>query len=186
MDNGASSYLRFLEGDDNAFVEIIRDYKDGLILYLDSFTHNLYTAEELMEDTFVKIVVRKPSFRQTSSFKTWLYAIAGNIARNWLKKNRRKQTIPIEDVPGDLIAGEDLERQYLREERRIATRRAMGKIRSDYAQVLYLVYFEDFTNEQAAKIMKKSKRQIENLSYRAKQALKSELDKEGFTYEELS
>ena len=32
MDNGASNYLRFLDGDDNAFVTIIRDYKDGLIL----------------------------------------------------------------------------------------------------------------------------------------------------------
>jgi RNA polymerase sigma-70 factor (ECF subfamily) len=30
MDNGASSYRRFLEGDDNGIVEIIRDYKDGL------------------------------------------------------------------------------------------------------------------------------------------------------------
>lgn len=185
MDNGASNYLRYLDGDDNAFVAIIRDYKDGLILYLDSFTNNIYTAEDLMEDTFVKIVTKKPTFRRNSSFKTWLYAIAGNVARDWLRKNRRTVTIPIEDVPQDLMAEEDLERQYLREESRIATRRALRKIRSEYAQVLYLVYFEDFTNEQAAKVMKKSKRQVENLIYRAKQSLKSELDKEGFTYEEL-
>ena len=51
--------------------------------------------------------------------------------------------------------------------------------------ILYLVYFENFSNEQAAKVMKKSKRQVENLIYRAKQSLKTELDKEGFIYEEL-
>lgn len=185
MDNGASSYLRFLGGDDGAFVEIIRDYKDGLILYLDSFTHNIYIAEDLMEDTFVKIVIRKPAFRRGSSFKTWLYAIAGNVARDWLRKNRNKVTVPLEAVPGELVAEEDLEREYIREENRIALRQALRKIKSEYAQVLYLVYFEDFSNEQAAKVMKKSKRQVENLVCRAKQSLKSELDKEGFTYEEL-
>lgn len=186
MDNGANCYRRFLDGDDDALVSIIQDYKDGLILYLDSFTHNLYMAEELMEDTFVKIVTKKPAFSQNASFKTWLYTIAGNVARDWLRKNCRTVAVSMDDVPGDLIAEEDLERQYLQEERRIATRRALRQINADYAQVLYLVYFEDFTNEQAAKVMRKSKRQIENLLYRAKQSLKSELNKEGFTYEELS
>ena len=37
MDNGASSYRRFLDGDENGFVELVRDYKDGLILYINSF-----------------------------------------------------------------------------------------------------------------------------------------------------
>lgn len=185
MDNGASSYLRFLDGDDDAFVSIIRDYKDGLILYLDSFTHNIHIAEELMEDTFVKIVTKKPAFHRGSTFKTWLYAIAGNVARDWMRKNRRRIILSLDDIPGDLVSEDDLEREYIREERRISIRKALRKIKPDHAQVLYLVYFENFTNEQAAKVMRKSKRQIENLIYRAKRSLKSELDGEGFTYEEL-
>ena len=52
MDNGASSYRRFLDGDENGIVEIIRDYKDGLIFYLNGFTQNIYVAEELAEETF--------------------------------------------------------------------------------------------------------------------------------------
>ena len=185
MDNGASSYRRFLDGDDEGIVEIIRDYKDGLILYLNGYVSNIFVAEELMEDTFVKIVTRKPMFRRSSSFKTWLYAIAGNIARDWMRKNRRQIIVSIDDVSGDLIAEDDLEKQYLQVERKITIRRALRKINSDYAQVLYLVYFENFSNEQVAKVMKKSKRQVENLIYRAKQSLKTELDKEGFIYEEL-
>ena len=54
MDNGASSYRRFRnDGDESGLVEIIRDYKDGLILYLNSFVGNIQIAEELAEDTFV-------------------------------------------------------------------------------------------------------------------------------------
>ena len=51
MDNGASSYRRFLDGDDSGLAELVRDYKDGLILYLNGFVQNMHTAEELMEDT---------------------------------------------------------------------------------------------------------------------------------------
>ena len=54
MDNGASSYRRFLEGDDDGIVEIIRDYKDGLILFLNRYVNNIHIAEELAEDTFFK------------------------------------------------------------------------------------------------------------------------------------
>ena len=48
MDNGASSYRRFLDGDDKGLEEIVRDYKDGLILYLNSYVSNISVAEELM------------------------------------------------------------------------------------------------------------------------------------------
>ena len=61
----------------------------------------------------------------------------------------------------------------------------MKNLSYEYRQVLFLVYFEDFSNEQVATIMKKSKRQIENLIYRAKKSLKQWLEKEGFVYEKL-
>lgn len=51
MDNGASSYRRFRdEGDESGLAEIIRDYRDGLIFYLNGFVNNIQVAEELAED----------------------------------------------------------------------------------------------------------------------------------------
>ena len=61
----------------------------------------------------------------------------------------------------------------------------METLSSDYRQVLYLTFFEELSNTEAAKIMHKSNRQIENLLYRAKLALRSKLEKEGFKYERL-
>ena len=69
-DNGASSYRRFLNGDDEGLTEIVRDYKDGLMLYLNGFVNNISTAEELMEETFFKIITKKPRFREKNPFKT--------------------------------------------------------------------------------------------------------------------
>ena len=75
MDNGAISYRRFLEGDDNALEEIVEDYKDGLILFLNGYVNNIYIAEELTEDTFFRLITKRPRFSGKSSFKSWLYAI---------------------------------------------------------------------------------------------------------------
>ena len=209
MDNGASSYLRvldgavesffektqaidtrtdlysrYVDGDDEAFVDLIRQYKDGLIFYLDSFTHDIFVAEDLAQEVFTKIAIHKPFFSPRAQFKTWLYTIARNIAIDWLRKQTKQNTLPLESV-GDIPADEmGLEQNYLRQEKRILVRRALRRIKCDYSQVLYLVYFEGFNNAQAAKIMQKSKRQIENLLYQAKKALKSELCKEALFNEE--
>ncbi len=80
MDNGASSYRRFLDGDDNGIIEIVNNYKDGLILYLNGYVNNIFIAEELTEDTFFRLITKKPKFSGKSTFKSWLYAIGRNIA----------------------------------------------------------------------------------------------------------
>lgn len=182
MDNGEISYRRFLAGDDEGMVEIIRDYKDGLILYLNGITGNILLAEEIMEDTFFKIVTKKPKFSGKSSFKTWLYAIGRNSALDSLRKRSRFSDKPVDEYT-DLADELSIEKDYLKEEQKIALHRALQKLNPDYKQVLYLVFFENFSNSETAKIMHKTKRQVENLLYRAKQSLKSELEKEGFEYE---
>jgi RNA polymerase sigma-70 factor (ECF subfamily) len=79
----------------------------------------------------------------------------------------------------------ELEQAYIREEHKLILHRALKKIPIDYRQAIWLVYFEDMSNDEAARAMKKSSRQIRNLLYRGKQSLKRELEKEGFIYEEL-
>lgn len=184
MDNGASSYLRFLNGDDEGIVEIIRDYKDGLILYINSIVGNISVAEEYMEETFVKLVTKKPKFRGKSSFKTWLYAIGRNVTLDNLKRNRNISAVTLDEVK-DISDKESLEREYIKKEQKIDLHKTIGELKSEYQQVLYLIYFEGFDNTETGLIMKKSKRQIENLIYRAKNALRTELERRGFVYEEL-
>ena len=185
MDNGARSYRRYLEGDDEGIADIVREYKDGLILYLNGYVDNLYTAEDLTEDTFFRLMTKKPRFSGRSTFKTWLYTIGRNIAVDWLRHASKLTEIAPEDMERYREEESDLERAYIREERKRAVHRSLGKLTPDYRSVLWLVYFEGFSSHEAGTILKKSERQMRNLLYRARQSLKSELEKEGFTYEEL-
>ena len=75
MDNGACSYRRFLDGDDKGLVELVGEYKDGLILFLNGYVNNISVAEELTEETFFRLITKKPRYSGKSTFKSWLYAI---------------------------------------------------------------------------------------------------------------
>jgi len=185
MDNGASSYRRFLDGDDKGIAEIVGDYKDGLILYLNGYVNNIFIAEELTEDTFFRLITRKPRYSGKSSFKSWLYAIGRNSAIDFIRHNSRLLNTPIEDMENYLGEEQSLERSYIKEERKIVVHKALSKLATNYRTILWLVYFEGFSNKEVAVALKKNERQIKNLLYRAKQSLKSKLEKEGFIYEEF-
>ncbi|MBR6967750.1 MAG: RNA polymerase sigma factor [Ruminococcus sp.] len=186
MDNGASSYRRFRdEGDTDGLAEIIRDYKDGLIFYLCSIVGNIHTAEDLAEDTFVLLGTKKPRDKGSGRFRTWLYTIGRNLAIDYLRKSRRTAEVSVEEAP-ELVSDEDsLEEAYLREERKIAVHRGMRRLSPEYRQVLWLIYFEEFSNREAAAVMKKSVHGIETLVSRARKALRKQLEMEGFEYEDL-
>ena len=184
MDNGAVYYRRFLEGDRDAIIDIIADYREGLVLFINSFVDNICIAEEIAEDTFVKICTDRPKFSGKCSFKTWIFTIGKNAALNSIKKKSRHPEVPMDDLY-DVADKENIERNYIKGEDKLHLARALEKLNDDYRQVLHLVYFEDFSNNETAKIMGKSERQIRNLLYRAKESLKNILEKEGFRYERI-
>ena len=185
MDSGEKAYARYLDGDETAVGEIIRDFRDGLILYINGFVRDLNAAEELCEDAFVKLFTKKPHFHGNSKFRTFLYSFGRNAALDYLRREKRRQNIGLDEC-GEISLDEiSLEENYLREERKKAVYKAMSKLKDEQRQVLWLMYFEDFSAKEAAAVMKKTAHAAETLAYRARQALRAELEKEGFTYEDL-
>lgn len=184
MGNGAENYSRFLDGDRDAMTEIIREHRDGMIFFANSIVNDFGLAEEVVQEVFIKLIVKKPKYSRKSTFKTWLYAICRNTAVDFIRKSVRKSEYYTDEL-SNLSDEKNLEEEYIEEEERITIRRVMKVLNSDYCQVLCLTFFEGFDNSDAARIMNKSNRQIENLVYRAKKALKSELEREGFVYEKL-
>lgn len=183
MNIGAGSYHRFLEGDENALVEIITEYRPGLQNYINSIVNNFTVAEELTEETFIKLLIKKPRNKNTASFKTWLYTIGRNIALDWLRKNPRGREIPIEEIINLAAEEENFLQSYIRDEEKRAVHDALNSINPDYRNVLILFYFEDFSLEEISKIIKKSKKTTSVLLHRARKSLKNKLEQEDFTYE---
>ena len=185
MENGIDSYRRFLSGDNSALEEIVSMYKDGLILYLHGVVRDLQLAEELTEETFVKLVVKRPRFSQQSAFKTWLYVIGRNVAIDHLRRCKKAE-LPLDDCFEICDDEKDLEHRYIQQENKILLHRCLKQLKPEYRQVLWLAYFEGFSYKEIAHILRKTTHNVETIAYRARQALKTILIMEGFDYENLS
>jgi RNA polymerase sigma-70 factor (ECF subfamily) len=182
MGNDAERYRRFLDGDDNGLIEIIDEYHEGMSLYLNSIVNNMCLADDIVQETFVKLAIKKPPFRGKCSFKTWLFTNARNCAVDHLRKDQKISDLSLDEhlVISDVT---DTEKEYFKEEQKKELYRAMKRLNPEYYQVLYLMYFEDLDTSDIARIMHKAKRQVSDLIFRARKSLRSELERKGFIYE---
>ncbi|MBQ9748384.1 MAG: RNA polymerase sigma factor [Clostridia bacterium] len=181
-DLGALHYRRFLDGDERGFEEILRLYHDSLIFFINRLVNNYTTAEDLAADTFMELLVHKKRYAFKSSFKTYLFSIARHKAIDYIRRESR-YTMLSHDAPeaAELADIETLEETVLKNDERRRLRRLIGTLNEDYATYLHLFYFEDLGCDEVARIMHKTKKQMANIAYRAKQALEEAMRKEGMS-----
>ena len=178
MDDGKESYRRFLAGDESAFSELVAMYRDPLTFFIQRYVHDLPTAEDIAIDVFMELVVHAKRYRFHESLRTYLFMIARSRAIDWLRQQKRRPTAPLEDVEESLADTQSLEEEVLRNERSRALHKALAQLPEDQQAAVHLVYFEERSYADTAKIMKKTRKQIDNLLYRAKQKLKELLGEE--------
>jgi RNA polymerase sigma-70 factor (ECF subfamily) len=82
----------FQGGNELAFVELVDRYKDRLINFVYRFLNDMTDAEDLVQETFLKVYKKKHAYREIAKFSTWIYTIAGNLARSELRKRKRRKT----------------------------------------------------------------------------------------------
>lgn len=177
MDNGESSYRRFLDGDESAFGEILDLYSENLIFFINRYVGNIAIAQELSEDVFVDLLIHKRRYNFKTSLKTYIFTIGRNKAVSYLRRCARRPECAYEYIENESDR-RSLEDEFLKREREKQLHAAINTLNEDYKTVLHLIYFEDMSYEQAAAVMKKNKKQIENLVYRARQALRKILENE--------
>lgn len=179
MDHGAESYRRFLQGDRDAFDELVNEYHDNLIFFIYGIVKNITTAEDIAADAFMELIVHKHRYNFKSSFKTYLYSVARHKSIDHIRRESKHSAFESDVSELELADVKTLEDSVIENERQAAVHAAMRQISDDYRTVLHLTYFENATPDDICRIMKKNKKQVANLLYRAKDALSAVLSKGG-------
>ena len=178
MDNGASSYRRYLEGDELAFEQIVKEYRDPLTFFIFGIVRDYQAAEDIAIDVFAYLAAeRRYSFKVT--LKTYLYMLGRSRAIDHLRHRSRRQTCDLKDAELYLSESMSPEEALLAEEEKRELHRAIAELPEKMRTVIYLIYFEELTYEEAAKVMKTNKKKVDNLLYRAKAALRSTITRKG-------
>ena len=177
MDNGASSYRRFLDGDESAFDEIMKELFDNLVFFIDRYVHDIHAAEDIAIDAFSDLVVNKHRYNFKVTLKTYLFMLGRSRALNYIKHRKVINFVELTEADNISAEQETLEEIILADERKRIVNNALNSLTDDMRVVVHLIYFEDLSYEEAAKVMKKNRKQVDNLLYRAKKELRIILGK---------
>ncbi len=175
------AYERYLQGEEDALRVLLERYRRPLTLFLFGYVHNLEDAEDLMLDAFAVTAAKGARFLGKSSFKTWLYGIGRNLALRHLRHQRLRSDIFRKLDDQDLLKDQP-ETLALAAERNQMIYQAIDSLPQNYRETLYLLEIEGMTAEEAASVMGKTKKQLYNLAFRSRKALRAELDRMGIEH----
>jgi len=96
---------RCRRGDERSFDILFDRYKGRIYTFILRFVKDEKIAEDLFQETFIRIFRKARHFRHQAKFSTWLYTIAANLCRDELKKRRRRQVFSL-DAPAAQQKGE--------------------------------------------------------------------------------
>ena len=179
MDNGASSYRRFLDGDESAFDEIMKELFDNLVFFIDQYVHDIHAAEDIAIDAFSDLVVNKHRYNFKVTLKTYLFMLGRSRALNYIKHGKVIDFVELDEAENTSSDQKTLEEIVLGNQRKIVVNDAIAALPGEMREVVHLIYIEDLSYEEAAKVMKKNRKQVDNLLYRAKKELRIILGKDG-------
>lgn len=171
-------YEEFLRGKTESFDELMIRYGDKLTLYLKGYLSSMEDAEDMMIETFSRIMYKKPKIA-AGNFKAYLFKTGHNLVANFYRHFDKIDMVDIEDLENEIKGEESPENGYMSEEKRRILHLCLERLDTQTREAFFLVYFEDMSYEQAAGVMKVNVKKINNLLTRGKERLREELAKEG-------
>lgn len=144
-----------IKGNTNAFSILVNQYKDLVFTLSYKILKNKEEAEEVSQDTFVKVFNSLPKFKGESKFSTWIYTITYNTCLDRLKKVKKERSVLyIEDFSEHQVkAIEKVLSTVDENERNQKIQECLLLLPSEEAFLLTLYYFDDQSIEEIAKVI---------------------------------
>ncbi len=146
---------QIISGDTGAFAVLVDRYKILIFTLTSKMIKNKEEAEEVAQDTFIKVFNSLSKFKGDSKFSTWMYKIAYNTCLDRLKKNKKQENIfPIDEFTEPFVkTTENAFDALVEQERKQLIQDCLQQLPGDESFLLTLYYFEDQNLEEIAKIM---------------------------------
>lgn len=183
MDDEKKLLQKLRGGDIRAFEALLAQYEQPIFGYIYRMAQNRSDAEDLTQETFLKVYTHHTSVDPEKNFRAWLFRIATTTCYDWLRKKKRSKELLILDDPkaeGETIP-DDASYNYterLQTVQEVET--ALAKISPAHRAVLLLRYRHDLPYQDIADTLGVSMNTIKTHLHRAKKALKEKLTQENY------
>lgn len=176
------------EGREDAYRELIKRYERPVYSLIYRMVRDNETAEDLAQETFIKVLNNIDRYRPEFKFSSWLFKIANNITIDHLRR-RQLDTISIEGAP-DAVTGERIRatavtiasggesplEELESKEIGASIEQAIAKLRPEYRACIILRHVEDYSYDEIAEIVKLPLGTVKTYIHRARQELREHLE----------
>ncbi len=156
---------------DQMATEALNTYGNAILRCAYSYLHNMADAEEILQDTLLKLLTAAPGFESEEHKKAWLLKVAANLSKNRIEYNALRDC----DELDESLAAEGREDLSFVWE-------AVKQLPTQYREVIHLHYYEGYSTEEMAKILGRNPSTIRSDLRRGREKLKSVL-KEAYDFE---
>ncbi len=144
---------KFLEGDEQAFNEIVSRYREKIYWHARRMCGNHLDADEITQEVIIVLYKRLKTFNFKSSLYTWIFRITSNLSINFLKKRKIKNFFSFEDAPqNELIEGSDIVKNIEDKEKLKNMEKVLKTIPPKQREVFVLRHFEGLSYQEIAEI----------------------------------
>lgn len=157
------------DGESDAYRSLVERYQVGLIIYCNRFVQDRDVAEDIAQEAFIKAFYSIGEFDSTrAAFSTWVYRIANNTAKDYLRKARVTTPLPDYDIPSESATLSESEANEIRH--------AVSQLEPpEYAHAIRAYYWEGKRYDTIAKELNVPAATIGTWIRRAKVKLRKEL-----------
>jgi len=172
--------IRTAKGEEAAFRFLVQRWEKGVLAFLIHMLGAVEEAEDLRQDTFVKVYGKAAQYEAQGLFKSWLFRIAGNLARSRLRRRKVLRWVQFETSAHDTPAADEGALAHLEEvEVKSKVRSAVAALPLRQREALVLHRFQGLKYKEVAVAMETTVPGVESLIQRAMAALKVELAGKG-------
>lgn len=173
---------RIRSGDSGSFDMLYREYSERLYRYILRIVKNHHDAEDILEETFLKVIENIGELRHALAFELWLYRTAKNTALHFLEKKDNsacvKPSCELDELPDVIDGSISLPENYaVRKDIADEVNAAICSLSDEQRQTVYLKYYENKTIAEIAKIMQVSENTVKTRLSLAKKHLSKRLER---------
>lgn len=172
------------KGDQRAFAEIVSNYKDKLFHLAFRMTGNRQEAEDVVQDTFLRVFKNLDRYDENQKFSTWIYRIATNLCIDRLRKRRQVFSLDAESSDHEGLDGYAMlpsddrtpESELLLSETQRLLHQAMDTLPVKYKSVMVLRYIQDLSLQEISDVLDLPVTTVKTRVHRGREFLRKKLE----------
>lgn len=150
--------------------QALEEYGNRILRLAYSYLHNMSDAEDVLQDTLIKLLKTAPAFESESHKLAWLLRVAANLSKNRIKYNSIRQTDDVDELAETLSCEQREDLSFVWE--------AVKTLPEKYREVIHLFYHEGCSTAQIAGILSRNEATVRSDLRRGRMALKQTLKEE--------